>query len=201
MGNKILNFVPKRKGRDVFMCQTLRKLQGESARGLLEKYQVSSEPPINIDELAEKIGITVIPKDFSDIERKVDIATGTILGATVSHGEDVSIFFRENDTENRRRFTIAHEIAHCCLHTENLIEYHVELRNNAIATSGREYEANIFAGELLIPERTLRKICSMFIMPSLSSLTEIFKVSSAVMSARLDYLNIQYLKDVKVEEA
>lgn len=58
-----------------------------------------------------------------------------------------------------------------------------------------EEQANIFAGELLIPEESLNKYYNRMIVPSLSTLAEIFRVSTSVMVARLDYLRKPYFKD------
>lgn len=191
----------KRERRDGVMCKILKAIQGKNAQELLRDYKVLLEPPIDLDELVTKMGISIIPFDFSTIESQVDISSGAILGATVSQDEDLSIFYRSGDTENRKRFTIAHEIAHCCLHTDNLIDHHIELRDNSKAMAGKEYEANIFAGELLIPEEALNKVYKQLIVPSLASLSRIFKVSTTVMVARLDYLNMPYLKDIDINEA
>lgn len=184
---------------DNFMCRILKNLQGITAQELIEIYG-KDELPIDMEELAKNIGIQVRPVDFSDIEKAVDLKQGTILGATVADGENVSIYYRKNDCNNRKRFTIAHEIAHCCLHTDTLIEQHIELRGEGRSTSGREYEANVFAGELLISENKLKEVCDQLLLPSLSALSEIFEVSASVMAARLDYLNMPYYKDSDIKE-
>lgn len=201
MDKKILILVTYLGERSDTMCKILKELQGKTAQALLETYGVSTEPPIDIDELLRHIGISSIPMDFSPIESQVGISSGSVLGATISEGENLGIFYRADATENRRRFTIAHEIAHCCLHTENLIDHHVELRDNFKALSGKEYEANVFAGALLIPKDALDKVYEQLIVPSLETLSKIFRVSTTVMVARLDYLKMPYLKDIDINEA
>lgn len=202
MQNKILNFnfYLRRKG-GYNMCKILKNIQGRTADELLEIYAISYEPPIDIDKLVFNVGISIIPMDFSLIEQKANVPKGYILGATISQNDTVNILYRENNTENRRRFTIAHEIAHCCLHTDNLIDHHIELRDSYKSNSGKEYEANIFAGELLIPEKSLHNVYTRLIVPSLDALAKIFNVSSTVMVARLDYLKLPYFKDVEINEA
>ena len=59
-----------------------------------------------------------------------------------------------------------------------------------------EYSANIYAGQLLVPEHKLKEVLNKLIMPSLKSLSELFTVSSNVMRARLDYLGLEYVVDV-----
>ena len=58
---------------------------------------------------------------------------------------------------NRRRFTIAHEIAHYCLHRKEKDTFQDETFFRGTAISPQEYAANQFAGELLMPEDVFRK--------------------------------------------
>lgn len=83
------------------------------------------------------------------------------------------------------------------MHTENLQQNHIELREEAFPKSKKEKDADIFAGELLIPEPTLKNIYQEFYRPSLESLAKIFSVSTNVMAARLDYLDMPYFKDAE----
>lgn len=130
MEERVLRFSVYKRERSGLMCKILKELGGKTALELLNTYQISDEPPIDIDALLSNIGISIVPIDFSPIENKVNISQGSILGATIVEGEDLSVFYRMDATENRKRFTLAHEIAHCCLHTDSLIDHHVELREN-----------------------------------------------------------------------
>ena len=69
------------------------------------------------------------------------------------------------------------------------------MRENGTVKDTKETEADIFAGELLIPEQSLVKVYDEFYVPSLKSLAKIFMVSTNVMAARLDYLSMPYFKD------
>ena len=198
MSGKILIIHTYKRGNgDVFMCRILKNIQGKTATELLKLYDISMEPPIDLSGLLEKIGISTKGIDFSQIEAKANYAQGRILGAAISKGDNLTIFYRKQDTENRQRFTIAHELAHCCLHSKNLEQNHIELRENAENKSYREKDADIFAGELLIPQKSLVQIYDNLLVPSLSLLAEVFKVSTNVMAARLDYLSMPYYKDAE----
>ncbi|MFT4968131.1 MAG: Zn-dependent peptidase ImmA (M78 family), partial [Candidatus Deianiraeaceae bacterium] len=62
-----------------------------------------------------------------------------------------TIFINEKYSATRNLFTIAHEIGHFILHTgsnNRFDEYH----KYTDAERKREYEANAFAGKLLMPE-------------------------------------------------
>lgn len=199
--NNVFNFRTYRAGRrSVFMCEILKKLQGKSPEQLLKEYKIKLEPPINLDELMEKIGIDVRPANFADIEQKIGYKNGDILGATLVDGEDVGIFYRSDVSQNRKRFTIAHELGHCCIHASSLKETNIQLRQESEKNSLVEIDASIFAGELLIPRELLEREYDKFLLPSLRALSEIFQVSTSVMGARLDYLNMPYYKDTELCE-
>ncbi len=180
------------------MCTILKNISGETALELLDSYSIPLEAPIQLSKLLQNIGVSTLGIDFSDIEAKANYDRGAILGAAISKGENLTIFYRKQDTENRQRFTIAHELAHCCLHTENLQQNHIELRDNTFPKTEKEKAADIFAGELLIPEPLLKEIYSKFYLPSLKTLAKIFHVSTNVMAARLDDLSMPYFKDAEL---
>lgn len=183
------------------MSNILEELSGKTAPELLKQYNISTVPPINISLLLQRIGILEIPYDFSEVENAMGYSHGDVLGATFATENKVGIFYRSSDTLNRKRFTLAHEIAHCCLHKDSLERKHIELRSCQTENNGKERDANIFAGELLIPTSSLRKIHSqLLVAPSLSDLSKIFAVSTNVMAARLDYLNLSYIKDDIIAE-
>lgn len=199
--NRIIYFNTYKRKDDDIMCEILRKLKNKTAQELLNEYNISQTPPINISLLLKKIGISEIPLDFTEIEDIMQYERGDVLGAIFAKDDTLSIFYRASDTINRKRFTLAHEIAHCCLDADNLEKQHIELRSCQTANIPKEYNANIFAGELLIPEVSLKKIHNQFLIaPPLSDISKIFKVSTTVMAARLDYLNLPYIKDKQMDE-
>lgn len=202
--NNIIDFTKVKQKRTSYggdnMCSILEKIKNKNAIDLLNAYDIKLEPPIDISSLLDKIGISVIAKDFSDIEKTNDVEPGSILGAAMSKGDNLAIFYRKADTYNRKIFTIAHELGHCCKHSENLKISHIEFRINGDIHDPHEIEANIFAGELLIPKPLLLKKYKEFIIPSLKALSIIFGVSTNVMAARLDYLGLDYFKDIPLSE-
>lgn len=194
----IVYMIHKKKDGDG-MNEILRKMQGKTPEELLSKIDIT-KPPIDIKKLVEVLSISVKKKDFSDIENQAHAEEDTILGAAISRENSLTIFYSAKATYNRMRFTVAHEIAHCCLHSDNLEMQHVELRTAfGSMPSEHEKEADIFAGELLIPKKLLDIEYKKFIVPSLKTLADLFQVSVNVMAARLDYLGYSYLKDAQLE--
>ena len=200
MKNNIIQFTKEKESKVRAMCLLLEKIKGKSAIDLLREYDIELSPPINVSLLLDKMGVSVIAKDFSVIEREVEWEDKPILGAAISKGDSLAIFYNKTDTYNRKLFTIAHELGHCCKHADNLKIEHIELRTDNNDLDAHEIEANIFAGELLVPEVVLKPIYDSFILPSLKNLSSIFCVSTNVMAARLDYLKLAYLKDAVIDE-
>ena len=200
MGKVISYNLLKKKCGECNMCKILEKIQNKTALELLEEYNIPLTPPIDIATLLRNIGIYFGSKDFSEAEQLANAQKGTILGVALSNHDDLCILYRSKDSYNRKRFTAAHELAHCCLHSADLKIQHIEFRTFCESEDIREIEANIFASELLIPKKVLMPIYKQFIVPSLKALAEIFHVSTSVMAARLDYLNLPYYKDAKLSE-
>ena len=200
--NNVIKFAyyTKRES-DVLMCTILKKIKGKTPEQLLKEYNIAMKPPINVAKLLEKLGISTIGMDFSGLEEAGEVEPGSILGAAFSKEDSLAIFYKKSDTFHRITFTIAHELGHCCLHSENFEIGHVQFRREKTYDETQEREANIFAGELLIPYESLIKEYEKFIIPSLATLSEIFDVSTNVMAARLDYLNLAYYKDSAISEA
>lgn len=196
MKNNIIMFT---KDRVICMCTILQKIKNKSPLELLKENSIDLTPPIDIPSLLDRLGISSISKDFTEMENQAGIHNGEILGAAISEGDSLAIFYRKSDTYHRKIFTIAHELGHCCKHTDNLKISHIELRTNS-NLEHHECEANIFAGELLIPETVLLPIYHKFVLPSLEALSKIFDVSTTVMAARLDYLGLSYFKDININE-
>lgn len=206
------------------MCMILKELHGKSPEFLLNKYGMVDQYPVDIVGLAKKIGIQLGSMDFSDFEKKESVKPvverkGHILGFVRSKGDEVTIAYnnalydnskyehlsevdKKNKLMQRQRFTIAHEIAHCCLHMNTdkdsiNIEYRTEQTD--YTPNSREWEANIFAGALLVPLNLLSDFCALFNNKiSISLLSDLFKVSNHVIKARLDYLLSEgYLQNVE----
>ena len=184
----------REKGR-IMMCDVLRNIHGKSADDILEMCGAADEIPISLNRIMKFLKISAIPFDFSEIEAipeiKAQVDTkGEILGAVVIKDDKAGIFYRESDSNNRQRFTIAHELAHCCLDTVDFQNGHLQFRMENDKEPS-EFAANTFAGELLVPESKLREFIKR--VPDITAimLADIFNVSESVMNERLRILNIK----------
>jgi len=129
--------------------QTRSELE-QQAQALLDKYQVTSTP-VAIDTLARGEGLPIVEMEFR-AEVSGALMRGAVQGIAVNAAHHV----------HRRRFTIAHELAHYLLEHEG--EDHIDWQFTVIrrdgtsseATDYQEIEANFFAASLLMPKQMIR---------------------------------------------
>ena len=199
------------------MCLPLEKVNKKSAVEILKQFNQYDSIPVDILKILSDIGAIVIEDDLSFLEENPEFKErinkyGELCGLILATKDDLGIFYKKlnvnyedansiRSAKHRSRFTLAHELAHCALHAENLEDGYLEFRfENGMKNiddnySRLEEQANIFAGELLIPEHSLNKILNELEVPSIKALSEIFDVSSNVMKARMDHLGKSYLSD------
>lgn len=181
------------------MCTKLKELIGLTPEDILNKYwnPKRNTYPIDIAKILYQMKIRVLPYDFSKYDD--DNLENRILGAMIADETDLALLYRNSETKNRNRYTLAHELAHCCLaHLEEESMPYIELRHDGSVTDTREIEANIFAGELLIPITELRGVLSMEYLNTLPKVTDLakkFAVSTNVMKGRLRHLKIPYIDE------
>ena len=164
----------------------------QRAVDILANYNLD-EIPVNVDNLAKSLGLDIQLKEMDD-----DISAFLLL-----EGEKQVIVVNEKHHKNRRRFSIAHEIGHFCLHHTNgkdrlFVDKATYYRNNQ-AHSGLSYheiEANRFAASLLMPRhQILRQLDPNELIfdnenQNVGSLADQFVVSEQAMTLRLVRLRL-----------
>lgn len=190
-------------GSDKTMCMKIKELNGLTADSVLNKYWTRNKVPIDIAQILYDMDIKVTSVDFTKAEQAANMQYGDILGAVLTYNDDVVIAYKQNESLNRTRFTLAHELAHCCLsHIVPSQKGYIELRRKEDKNNEREIDANIFAGELLIPENELSGVLKKFFdesFPSSEFLAQVFAVSVNVMEERLKYLKIPFIDSNKTK--
>ena len=174
------------------MCKVLKSIHGKTADEILKKYGQDDSIPVNLNMLLLNIGLSALPFDFTEYENKIGVPKGNVLGLVVSKGDNAAIFYKQDDTLNRQRFTIAHELAHCCLGFTDGNKPHIEFRLNEYDKDEHERTADIFAGQLLIPLKKLREVYLDLAIPDSVTLASKFAVSINVMEARLNHLKVSH---------
>jgi len=129
---------------------TASKDTREKARAILQVTGIK-EPPVDVNQVAERLGFKVLPFDFPDDTSAVLLIDGNVRSIGVNRRHALV----------RQRFSVAHELGHyLCGHEDFSDEYHVKVEGRPIFVDPeyrQELEANEFAAELLMPEFMLRK--------------------------------------------
>jgi Zn-dependent peptidase ImmA (M78 family) len=163
------------------------------AEALIKQLRIS-EPPIDVEDLAKRLGLNVLYEELGGED---------VSGALVRTKEGANVLVQASDPKNRQRFTIAHEIAHFqlehCFPGERHV--HVDKGNfyrsrNSLSAAGvdpMEIEANQFAASLLMPtDLVKREVQALQAKPLLDQhvalLAKRFGVSEHAMTIRLTRL-------------
>lgn len=112
-----------------------------------------NEPPIDVGAVAEHLGAAI-----EEAPAKKTLSGFLLRGAKPNQ---VVIGVNERHSRQRKRFTVGHETGHLLLHGAR--EFHVDegfrvQRRDQMSGEGAdetEIEANLFAAELLMPQRFL----------------------------------------------
>lgn len=178
----------------------LRKARARNiAKGVLKQLGIQ-KAPVNPEEIINKLSSTdldslsglsvkVVSQDFQGELEEVS----AIL---IKEKRQAIIAVNSAHSENRRRFSIAHELGHLILHsnTENLkVEKQFFTRAEGVRNLD-EVEANEFAAELLMPEHLITKDFNALVIKDedfiVSELAKKYKVSEAALTYRLLNLNL-----------
>ncbi len=163
------------------------------AHDILEAYDICTLPvdPIII---ANNLGIKVYAEDYKPFNG--DIVSGAIVKY---EDESIEIFVNKDDSYERQRFTIAHELAHYFMHLQNTPKFEkVDMhRTTGYSTNmPEEVEANNFAAALLMDKNMviekfmLTKNFKFSVSKSIEYLADIFGVSKSAMQYRLINLGL-----------
>jgi Zn-dependent peptidase ImmA (M78 family) len=158
------------------------------ATELIEEIGVKT-PPVPVERIAKKLGVVVQYAPFDD-----ELSGMAFLKEGVAF-----IGINSNQHPNRQRYTLAHELAHICLHRWHLeAGVHVDqgsvnsLRRDLVSAEGTnalEREANAFAAELLMPAKLLAGALDERMLDldddRLLALAKRFKVSLMALQYRL----------------
>jgi Zn-dependent peptidase ImmA (M78 family) len=154
--------------------------------------------PVDLDKVLATVGIKAEAADLGE-----DVS-GLLA---INNGRGV-IAYSEDQSRQRQRFTVAHELGHFLLHrTEGKDtvfldkDFIVKYRSNKGYTEiemRQEQEANTFAAELLMPKALIfnelgkPEIQRLAENELIERLAQIFEVSVPAMTFRLSNLNIFY---------
>ena len=125
----------------------------------LEADGVPIQAPIDVDEIASWLDLDV------SYDRRLD-EDGTTGRISLNADGSVEILINpiDNSYEPRRRFTLAHEIGHFCLHINEQRREFVDSRKTMSRSASYwdtyETQANTFAAQLLMPKNLIIQVGS-----------------------------------------
>ena len=138
---------------------------------------------------AKKLGVEVFNTEFAD---------AAVSGIFRKKGDRFEIHVDRTSSPKRARFTAAHELGHFVLHHEDVdavIDSDMNMYRRGRAGEAadaverrREYQANMFAVEFLMPADRVREAYG--VTNDLSRLARIFDVSEEAMGYRIDDLRL-----------
>lgn len=149
-----------------------------TAADLLKKYRID-RPPVDPEAIAEAEGIDVLYVDFG-------VHSDEISG--LYDFETRKIYVNKKIPDNRKTFTIAHELAHALMHEEyaESEQYSAMPRSNFHSDKpDEEREADVFAACLLVPKDMLRTYRE---YASTVELARMFAVSDDVVTIQGKYI-------------
>ena len=157
----------------------------QAARKVLSHCAHGEEPPVDLDRVAAHMMIPIINWAFPDALSALVVNTeagGAVIGVNRAHHP------------HRRRFSIAHELAHAVLRhrATYYLEFHDYVSPLGEATQHHdreEREANKFAAALLMDSRWLRRDVKAGFNDALT-LAARYRVSEEAMSYRLANLGL-----------
>lgn len=138
-----------------------------------------SRAPVDVKQIAATLGLQIF-----ELDNMPPGASGKLYPDPSSQS-GFSIGVNKADSFTRKRFTIAHEIAHFLLH-RNEVSYGVlddTLYRSEHLSGEQETEANKFAADILMPLPLLRSMAQR--LRNVEELAKLFGVSVQAMSIRL----------------
>lgn len=180
-------------------------------RTLIEYFKLSSiaelsptHLPIPVKDIADSHYRIYVGRSTSLVEKLPDSVQKRGLNASLSGllllGQNVKEIWvaaaEAERSQGRERFTIAHELGHFLLHSEESVSSSnfficrtkdVHRTTSSQNKRGKEVEANRFAAELLMPEQLVEQLAHQW-KASIPKMANLFDVSTEAMGIRLTQL-------------
>lgn len=119
------------------------------ASNTIEQFGICSPEHIRVRDIAFALGATVI-------EQKISQAAASIVRV----GNHATIRISPTDNQERKRFSIAHELGHLVMnHVESIQKVCSDEDMMNWYQSSQETQANFFASELILPKKLVERRC------------------------------------------
>lgn len=172
-----------------------RQMQHIDIDGLFENVLIKPQDQkiSTPEELLEMCQIKTFPVDLTKILNYLEIQLIEVPFANDLSGSlDVvnkKIYIDKSHSQTRKNFTIAHELGHYCLHQDISDKFEDKIFFRSSITDEHEFQANNFAGELLMPkDEFIKKINEG--LNTIQELADYFNVSTLAVRVRAKQLNL-----------
>lgn len=162
----------------------MKESRHKSPADLLENLkEVEFSAPIGIDKIIEILKIQII-HDWT----MTDQLSESIFTENES---SIRINMNHNSYEARRRFTLAHQLGHYCLHHGSFVDTLKSTNTIDSFCDNIETQANNFAMQILIPAPLITEQCDAYNGDQfLNDMATLFNVPNNIMVERLKRLGI-----------
>ena len=145
------------------MCRKLGEIHNKRPDDFLNSmYSL----PVDIVQILESLKIDTAAVSFEKLQKDLPLNNNKITGLAYAKGDDLFILYSKELSMPESRFTLAHELAHCCMHMNVDSSFHLELQTISdvlnvsqdrflMFNRRKEEEADKFARDLLIPTDAL----------------------------------------------
>lgn len=138
------------------------------------------------------IDITKVATNAGMIVNEVEFEDPNISGMLITNGTQLTVDINRSESEERKRFTIAHEIAHSILHSSkkgNHIDYRQAIKNYTSKDElTKEVQANMLASAILMPKKLVKNAWER--LRDIDDIADLFKVSKRAAAIRLESLGL-----------
>lgn len=140
---------------------------------------------VDIYAIAQGLGCKVEEVDFND----ATVSAQVLRDKEIDNGYVIQI--ARNDPPRRKKFSVAHEIAHIVLHDDGknkFIEQRRPIADYPQDVAYKEIQASMLAAAILLPDQQVRQAWQA--SKSVDEVAEMFNVSYKAAFNRLDNLNL-----------
>ena len=184
MNRRVLLKICSKAGKT--MDYRTREFINELAEAVIAYYQITI-PITNIDEVVTTIGGRIVT---------TSTAPSLFGGLTTKKGGSFEIWVGPFQTKKRRKFAIAHELGHLFIHmgyriNDEIWDEQDERPYYRYGNTEMEYQANEFAGALLMPRQQYYEVMNRFTKGNIvdtAKIAEHFHVSVDAASNRGKWL-------------
>jgi len=167
---------------EINMDLQTRKYISELAQRVMDVYDITT-PISDMEDIVRRLGGTIESKENFD-----DFCEGTIRKS----GENSFVIaLSPFGNEQRKTFTIAHELGHLFLHMGFMVDKELWAQQDQkvysrFGSTEQEYQANEFAASLLMPEKNYKEVMNRYSEGNSVDMSKVARFFNVSISAAIN---------------